>query len=82
MALRLFSLICTGLVALELLGCGALNTAAGSVQNVFQSKESRAARQAKEHDAKCKSLGLKAGTEDYSLCRARLKAYGPHEPLL
>jgi hypothetical protein len=81
-----FSLVCTGLVAMALPGCGALNTSTGSVQSTFrsivESKEARAARQAKADDAKCKSLGFKASTEGDELCRLRLRTHGPHEPLL
>jgi hypothetical protein len=79
-----FSMASTGLIALTLLGCERLShtDSTKDVWTIFQSNKARAATQARAHSERCSSLGLKPGTEDYKICRNRLRAYGTREPLL
>ena len=56
--------------------------AAKHILEYFRIQGSSSSEASERDDAKCKSLGLKAGTEDYRICRNRLQTYGTHEPLL
>jgi hypothetical protein len=80
-----FNVVWAGLFALTLFGCERLGSNPASREGfwtMFQSNEARAAKQAKAHSDRCRSLGLKPGTEDYKICQNRLRAYGAREPLL
>jgi hypothetical protein len=48
------------------------DNAKGTYRTVFESSEARRARHAAEDDAKCLSVGFKAGTEGYGNCRLQI----------